>query len=85
MSSVQHEGSPARTSRHLDGSAPRQASEHPETEGSPGLGAGVARVLAGLTSQIHLRHQWITVEAIGHVVTQRCATCRRIRVRVQGG
>ncbi|MFC4532381.1 hypothetical protein [Sphaerisporangium dianthi] len=50
-----------------------------------GLVTNLSRMYVTLTSQIHLRHKWITVEAIGRVVTQRCANCRRIRVRVHGG
>jgi hypothetical protein len=30
----------------------------------------------------HLRHRWVTFEAIGRVVTQRCAVCSKTRVRV---
>ncbi|MCP2349954.1 hypothetical protein HD595_006076 [Nonomuraea roseoviolacea subsp. carminata] len=31
----------------------------------------------------HLRHRWVTVEAIGRVITQRCQVCWKTRVRVR--
>ncbi|MBB4705079.1 hypothetical protein [Sphaerisporangium siamense] len=37
------------------------------------------------TPALHLRHRWQTIEAIGHVVTQRCQMCARTRVRVRSG
>ncbi|MEU8268850.1 hypothetical protein AB0B89_16970 [Sphaerisporangium sp. NPDC049002] len=39
-------------------------------------------LLARMTSGVHLRHRWTPVETIGYVVTQRCRTCDRTRVRV---
>ncbi|MEV7970614.1 hypothetical protein AB0O34_32185 [Sphaerisporangium sp. NPDC088356] len=43
---------------------------------------GWEELLARMTSGVHLRHRWTSVETIGHVVTQRCRTCDRTRVRV---
>ncbi|MFC4584980.1 hypothetical protein [Sphaerisporangium corydalis] len=43
----------------------------------------VPEPIARLVSGVHLRHRWRPVERIGHVVTQRCATCDRTRVRVR--
>lgn len=31
---------------------------------------------------MHLRHRWEIVETIGKVITQRCVTCNKTRVRV---
>lgn len=36
-----------------------------------------------MTRRWHLRHRWIPVEQIGHVVTERCRTCGRTRTRIR--
>ncbi|GAA3821720.1 hypothetical protein GCM10022226_47540 [Sphaerisporangium flaviroseum] len=46
-------------------------------------GAATKDLLAKLTTTIHMRHRWTSVESIGHVVTQRCDTCDKTRVRVR--
>ncbi|GGK89025.1 hypothetical protein Sme01_02320 [Sphaerisporangium melleum] len=55
---------------------------HPDGRGTQ-VRSRLLRTFGDLTSRVHLRHQWLTVETIGHVVTQRCATCRRTRVRIR--
>jgi hypothetical protein len=31
---------------------------------------------------VHLRHKWITIEAIGAAKTKRCAICGKTKTRV---
>ncbi|RCG20980.1 hypothetical protein DQ384_36905 [Sphaerisporangium album] len=50
--------------------------------GGPASWGGVMNSGQAQVGVLHLRHRWRVVEAIGHVVTQRCEDCYRTRVRV---